>query len=712
MKNFFLFLLIAAIIAGMSYGVYKYFFDYEQTYIDDVVAEGALVYVKASAIKDNIDRIGATKLWKEISKVDYRSLMKEAGADKKQIMMADLIISQLGSKNTKHILEYFFNDEVALLIYPSDLDLSKISDFSADTAAMVIEKLLTNVALVFRVGEEVQFVDAISQIFNNFGAKIERGQIKHNNHTLYVIKVPDLGLEINYAKIDDVIIAGIGDVVAKRSYEVLDGKIPPLSKDARFTQASEKFTLGSDLEIYLNINKSLDLLHAQARSLVTLIGQQTQKAIKEDDEGGDAKKLQENVSLAQSRVDEFFKQLAGFNSVAASTKWEGIYESNFFLFFDKAQLSAEVAKTYACPASENKSINFIPEDVVVYQWANCLDLADIWGQMQKQIDNLPNADAQSAQIAAIEQSLGINIKDDIIPTFAGEFGGYLKGINVGFLFPIPDLLLFIETKDRVKANRLMDIIIKQAPLEIKQENYSGSEFKYFITPFGEAIQPSYCFLGSHLLISASKDSIKKSIDAYNETSLSLVSNPGFRSVNIGLTDINRGVQFVSMDKFIKEIRSVINWVNVQSSTRDEKQLAFKRGVEMKLTETRGALEELKNEVSALEKDYTKLEDEIWDIESIGTDVSEKRAELKALDQKIKDKKNDVATLAGQESELKINIEELGEESVAQNLRKQLMDKAAFPILNGLESIKAVGTRFTIDQNKGFIESNMYVDIDE
>ena len=219
-------------------------------------------------------------------------------------------------------------------------------------------------------------------------------------------------------------------------------------------------------------------------------------------------------------------------------------------------------------------------------------------------------------------------------------------------------------------------------------------------------------MGSHLLISASKDSIKKSIDAYNETSLSLVSNPGFRSVNIGLTDINRGVQFVSMDKFIKEIRSVINWVNVQSSTRDEKQLAFKRGVEMKLTETRGALEELKNEVSALEKDYTKLEDEIWDIESIGTDVSEKRAELKALDQKIKDKKNDVATLAGQESELKINIEELGKESVAQNLRKQLMDKAAFPILNGLESIKAVGTRFTIDQNKGFIESNMYVDIDE
>ncbi|MBU4333834.1 MAG: DUF3352 domain-containing protein, partial [Candidatus Omnitrophica bacterium] len=667
---------------------------------------------KASAIKDNIDRIGATKLWKEISRVDYRSLMKESGADKKQIMMADLIISQLGSSNTQQILEYFFNDEVAFLIYPSGIDLSKITEFSEDTAAAIIEKLLTNVALVFRAGEEVQLADAISQVFNDFGAKVERGQIRYNKHTLYMIKVPSIGMEINYAKIDDIIIAGIGDVVAKRSYEVLDGTLPPLSKDARFSQASKKFYLDSDLEIYVNINKSIDLLHSQAKSLISLIAKNTQKVIKADDKSGDSKIAQQNISLAESRVDEFFKQLAGFNSIAASVKWEGLYESNFSLFFDKSRLSAELAKTYSCPASTNKSLNFIPEDAIAYQWVNCLDLAVIWDQMQKQIDNLPNSDAQSAQIASIEQSLGMNIKKDIIPTFAGEFGGYLKGVNVGNLFPIPELLFFVETKDRVKANSLMDNITKNPVFELKKENYSGNEFNYFITPFGEVFQPGYCFLGSHLLISVSKDLLKKSIDAYNETSLSLESNPGFRSVNIGLTDVNKGVQFLALNKVIKEIRSVVNWVNKKSSIKDEKQLAFKRGAEMKLAEARGNLEKLKDEVSVLEKDYSKIEDEVWDIESIGKDVSGKRAELKDLDQKIKDKKIDIKMLIEQENEFKATVDEFGRGSLSPELRKQLMDKAVFPILNGLESINAVGTRFSIDQNEGFVESNMYIDIIE
>ena len=58
------------------------------------------------------------------------------------------------------------------------------------------------------------------------------------------------------------------------------------------------------------------------------------------------------------------------------------------------------------------------------------------------------------------------------------------------------------------------------------------------------------------------------------------------------------------------------------------------------------------------------------------------------------------------------MDEFGRDSVSPQLRKQLMDKAVFPIFNGLESINAVGTRMTIDQTEGLVEADMYIDIAE
>lgn len=712
MKNFFIFLLIVVIIVGMGYGAYKYFFDFQQTYIDDVVSEGALLYIKASTIKDNIDRIGATRLWKEISRVDYKSLMKEAGYADKQIQMVDLIISQLGSRDTQSILKYFFNDEVAFVFYPADVKISKITDFSPDSITEIVEKLLSNVSIVFRVGAEVEFAERLSQLFNHFGAKVTREEIKYNGYTLYVIKVTNLGLIINYAKINDLLVVGIGDIAAKRSYDVLDGAIPQLSSDKQFSQASERFYIDSDLEIFFNLKKSTDLLRDQAKTIVSMYSKKPQKS-DQDGDGKDVVQLdKERIDIAHKNIDSYFKQLAGFNSVAVSTKWEGIYESRFLVFFDKSQISAEIAKNYSCPASENKSIDFIPEDALFYQWANCLDLAAIWEQMNKELGKFPDAEFKLTQVAAIEQSLGLSVKDDIVPTFAGEFGGYLKGINLRYLFPVPEVLLFVETKNREKAISVIEHLTQNPMLELKSENYSGIPFNYFVTPLGEAFEPGYCFIGKHLLISGSKDLLKKAIDAQNETALSLASNPGFRSVNIGLTDLNRGVQFVEFRKFAKEIRSVIKWAETRSSSKDEKKLAFKRGAEMKLEETKTNIANLKVEVSGLEKDYLAIEDEIWNIESIGKDVSAKRAELQDLGQKIKDKKDDLKALTDQERDLKITVDDFAHEPVSPELRKQLIEKAVSPILNGLESINAVGTRMTIDQVEGVLEANMYIDIAE
>jgi len=91
-------------------------------------------------------------------------------------------------------------------------------------------------------------------------------------------------------------------------------------------------------------------------------------------------------------------------------------------------------------------------------------------------------------------------------------------------YPFPRLLIFVKIKDRPAAERLLDRFVQNPLLMLQHEEYDHVDIHYITLPIGANMDPGYGFLDDYLLVATSRQLLKKSIDAYNDSMRSIVSD--------------------------------------------------------------------------------------------------------------------------------------------------------------------------------------------
>ena len=88
-----------------------------------------------------------------------------------------------------------------------------------------------------------------------------------------------------------------------------------------------------------------------------------------------------------------------------------------------------------CRSMENQTLAFVPKDVIGYQWGACLDLGAYYNEIMKELEGSESGQAYS-QLSNVESVLGMSLRDDVLPAFGDEWGGYLQDIQQFGSFPI------------------------------------------------------------------------------------------------------------------------------------------------------------------------------------------------------------------------------------------------------------------------------------
>ena len=102
---------------------------------------------------------------------------------------------------------------------------------------------------------------------------------------------------------------------------------------------------------------------------------------------------------------------------------------------------------YSRAPRENRSIRFVPVDILAYQWNNTFSLKDYWEHIKQQTAgaNQGQQGISSQQAVAVAEGfLGLSLERDILPALGDEIGGYLADVELGEPFPIPELVLFMK----------------------------------------------------------------------------------------------------------------------------------------------------------------------------------------------------------------------------------------------------------------------------
>lgn len=686
MKKIIVFLLCVAVIIGIGVGVFlktkKSKFG-----VENILPQDVSIYVQFQDVEKNFEELTSMPIWKGMSNIDFDGLMKKNGWDGQQGMFLSLIKNQISDIVNNPLAKRLFGNEVAIAIYPLDGDLKLFTDDLKVFNPKVIEELLSGLFLVTRVDADVQFAEFVSRFFKQFGSNVSQEQVEYKGEVIRTITVAGIGIKFGIVRLNDLLVIGIGEKAARISVDVYKRDKPSLAEDPQFAKIQNRFLKPSGMTGYFNFVELMKEFKNQGEKLISL------------GEGATG-----NVDL-QVQWEKALSRMAGLKAFAFSSQLTPIIRVDSRLVFDPGALDAEYAPLYTCPSGENKTIRFTPQGVLGYHWNNCFKLDYYWGQIVKEMERMEVPDSK---IDEFETTIGLSVERDILPAFGEEIGGYIQNIQIGGLFPIPKIVFFVEIENKSKVENLLKKLEEQPFVMLQDENYGDTLIKYLALPLGQDIQPGYAFLGDYLLISTSRQLLKDSIDAFGNTSLSLQADPDFKAVDIGLTDKNKSVQFLKVGQVVEKVKGLIGWSNQWVTTRDRKAEAFKAGSSKPLDEVKISIALKESELEDIRDRLILAEDDIWNMETKGMDVSAKQAEMEELQRQLDAKKEEIVIENERKEELAGIVQELDGSFPDSELRQFYLEEIVYPVLDSLKTIRSFGLRSTLEDDA--IESSLFLKI--
>ncbi len=686
-------IVIICVLGGVAAAV---FFNTQkpQVAIEEVLPGEVIGFVKMNNIQKAVEGLIASPFWKSIQNINYDQLMQanQTGQSPKDLLA--MVDKKMSDPATKKVLEKFLGRESAIAIYPIDFDVQDWVHLTQASLPIIIEDVFSQVVLVTRVSSDVQLAEFVSGIFQPFGKDLATQTFDYKGHTIHSVVLPDVNIPIGIVRIKDLLIMSVGDKAARASVDVVTNIKPSLAKDESFQKADKAALDPADIFMYWHLNKFFAMIEAEAGDIASFAAQ--------------------NTPDVQKRIESFFTTLGGFESSSLSGQWGNPVQWQSLLFFDENELDPQFASSFlSCTSVKNNTLSFTPKNVLGYGWGGCLNLDNTWEQIKTEMVNRQGDQSTSimeAQVQNFEKNIGFSIKDDVLPAFGEEFGGYLSDIETGGMFPIPKFALFIQVEDQNKAGKILDKLTNQPFITLQKEEHAGITVHYAVSPLGEVLQPSYCFLGDYLLIAINRALIKKSIEAYHDKSLSLLEDAGFKAINMGLTDKNVGAQFININKVSEKLGSIIEWSNGWVSEKSKSQQAFKAGQEKRLEDVVNDVTRKEKDLSGMKQRLTTLEDQIWDADVKGQDVSSLKEELNQTKNQMEKLKNDLIASKEQKVELENLVGGSQNQTIDPALRRLYLDEVVYPILDGLTSFSTLGSRTT--RGDGEIKTLLFLDVSQ
>jgi hypothetical protein len=669
--------LIIAIAAGIF--LYQQQATMKQMQIAEVLPAGVLFHIRLDKIEENIEKFSQTQLWKSLGAIDYEGILPKVGAGPDDVELFKSFKSQFPSKEALGHFLRFFGREVSVSFYPKNLENIDPDNFAP---------LLANLYFTTRIKPEVKFVDLLSAHFAKMGKEITVEKSNYKNHTINMVTVAG-GIKISYGVFKDLLVFGLDESVVKACIDVLDQKEVSLKMDPQYQKVRGSFLDVSHLDGYLNF----DLLTSVIRQQVTKYMLSQQK-----DAGEEA------VKATEEYLDLSFSQMRGFKALVYSTNFDALSQMKMDLYFDKAELDPLVRPFYECPPVKNRTLEFTPQEVMVYSWQSCFDFDVYWKQLKTEMEKRGAVSGEGTaslddMVSGIEQSIKLSLEYDILPALGKEVGGFLADVDMQGVFPVPTFLLFVEVGDYAKATQVIQTLVGLQPVfRPETEQYKDVTISYFTIPLVNNLQPAYTILGDYLLLTSNRTLLKESVDVFSNSSMSLAKNNRFQELQLG-NDQNNSVLFLQSDKFIEKSLLLIDWGYQWVVMQAQRQDAFRAGSEQRL-------QDVQKEIAEQEKSLEGIKAELASEKAAMKDmVSGDTTRGAGLEKEMSRIEGELVSLREKETELVAVLQQLSSGNFDPKAREVFFNELLKPVVRALGSVQMMGSKTAFHDD--LMESYLY-----
>lgn len=352
-------------------------------------------------------------------------------------------------------------------------------------------------------------------------------------------------------------------------------------------------------------------------------------------------------------------------------------------------------KHLACPALANESLKLVPANAIAYNWGGCYDFGEYWQSASEKLQENPDWSGTIRKIKhGLERRLNINIKRDVLPVLGHEIGGYLTDVDMHGKYPFPRLLVFVKVQDRPAAGHLLDKLTVNPITMLQSEEYNNVDIHYMSLPLGANMDPGYSFVGDYLLLATSRQLLKESIDAYNDSMRSIVSDDAVKQFSLDEGGKFHSVTLMKTAELSRRAQDFLGWIDKHLSSNISMAAAAKQDGDNKALELDQAIADKNEELTLAQKRLSQLK-----LKPL-TDLSEEESlfitgAIANLSREEASIRNDIDNYKAQKEDLSHLLANYATGAQSDKLTMFNMENIVSPVLKGLESIdtQAVTVRF-------------------
>jgi hypothetical protein len=364
---------------------------------------------------------------------------------------------------------------------------------------------------------------------------------------------------------------------------------------------------------------------------------------------------------------------------------------------DQKHMSSGMRKVFACPALSNDSLKLVPVDAIFYSWGGCYDLEQSWGAAKQRLQDNPELAGGVLKFKrSLERHFHINLKKDVLPLLGQEIGGYLTDVDMqgSYPFPLPRLLIFVKIKDRLAAEQLLNKLIQNPRMLLQSEEYKDVHIHYFSSSLGANMDPGYCFLGDYLLVATSRQLLKRSIDAYNDSLRSIVSDDMVEQFSLANGKKFHSVTLMKTAELSRRAQDFLAWMDKYLSDRVTMAAAYTQDGDNKKQELDDAIADKSAELLLAQKKLVQLKSTSLSVANL-QDPTTVNGAIENLNRQEESIRGDIADYLEQKVDLARLLDNYALGAQSAKLTMYNMDNLVSPVLKGLESIdaQAVTVRF-------------------
>jgi len=541
---------------------------------------------------------------------------------------------------------------------------------------LLIKKILGKEAsfVVYRKNKTYQFYFALRltlstriaelwwQLTRQWGGISIVAQEKYQGRVINHILIDKLGLKLEYVRIRDLLIVTpdslghIQDVV-----DVYEKRHEPLYVDPTFNFVRQNSYPESEGLLFVNLNLFSHIWRGEVDSKLASIGYQT------------AAFPVYGISYLPGQISKY-KMIWGLN---------------------EKFMPSRLRKTFSCPALTNDSMKFIPVDAIAYNWGGCYDFGQSWGLAKQRLQENPDlADGITKLKERIEDHYQVNIKNDVLPVLGHEIGGYLTDVDMQGSYPFPRLLVFVKIQDRKAAEQLLDKFTQYPAITMQSEEYNHVNIHYFNLTKGANMDPGYGFLNDYLLVATSRQLLKRSIDAYNDSLRSIVSDDTVEQFSLDTGKKFHSVTLMKTAELSRRAQDFLGWIDKYLSSRVNMAAAYQQDGHNKKQELDQAIADKNAELILAQNKLIDLKKSTLSTAYIA-DPTMVDGAIENLNREEQSIREDIIGYNQQKEDLSKLLDNYATGAQSAKLTMYNMENVLSPVLKGLESIdtQAVTVRY-------------------